>query len=132
MTKTTGAPDWHKALEAHEAAAEEGAASELAATPWIKFPELGACITGRVVDFFTTRDGDKIKTNVKLADKDGEIRPMGLGGNLSSIISTAMGGHVLHIVWIDEQDVGKASPMKVFRVFDYGDAWPSGAEPFPV
>jgi hypothetical protein len=104
---------------------------EIESGDWMKLETLGAWVCGLVMERKEGGSGKVKDPYIRMKLHDGSVHPFGLGGNL---VHQVMGNHVgriLTIMWVNEQDVGKQSPMKVYKVFDHGTTWPSYADKLP-
>lgn len=93
----------------------------------IKLSTLGDYIVGRLEGI---REGGRGKDkSFRIYDFSfpGDNAGFLLGsGNLDQKLNGALAGHVLGILYESDVDTGEASPMRVFRVVDFGTLYPAG------
>jgi hypothetical protein len=98
-----------------------------------KFERVGDRICGRVVGY--QMPNEHIKNGlVKIETADGVITPVGLGGNLGSLLADRavelMQRRAIISIWFVSQDAAKKkghSGMKRYRVLDHGHVMPEWA-----
>jgi hypothetical protein len=98
---------------------------------WIKLADLGRWVCGMVLERREGGTGKVKDPYVRIRLRDGSIHPMGLGGNLIHQVTGELVGEILTVMYVNDLDVGKQSPMKCYKVIRHGETWPSYADDLP-
>jgi hypothetical protein len=88
---------------------------------WLKLEAPGEFVVGHVAALKTNENGRYLK----MVRRDGASFNFPVPSHLDSNYRVHdLVGEVVVIACVDTQDVGKPSPMRVYKVAEYGDSWP--------